>query len=99
MSGAPDALRRHSIPEKIFSPRFAKSLASDSWFASSTLTAKEREARTRLRVWERFSRETRISGGSSDTDANEVAVIPCTSPFDATVTIVMPLANFRRERL
>ena len=46
----------------------------------------------------RRSIETRISGGSSDTDMKALAVIPCTSsPFSAVMTVT-PVANIPSVR-
>src|ERR1700676_1277692 len=43
--------------------------------------------------------QIRISGGSSDTDVNELAVMPCTQPgARSAVTTVTPVANCPRAR-
>src|SRR5439155_15423665 len=81
--------------------RLAKCRATSSWSTESTDTAR---ARAGVRLWYRTaSRPTRTSssGGSSETDANELAVIPC-GALPPTVTTVTPVANVpnaRRSRL
>ncbi len=53
-------------------------------------------------MWERLSSDTNTNGGSSETDKNALAVIPCVLPFSSAVTTVTPVANrpnvFRSSR-
>src|SRR5215469_456059 len=44
-------------------------------------------------MFDRLSSDTRMSGGSSETDTNALAVIPCVRPSCGAVSTVTPLAK------
>src|ERR1700691_3074449 len=51
------------------------------------------------RIMSLRSTHTRTSGGTSDTEVKELAVMPCAAPLaSCTVTTVMPLANLPQMR-
>src|SRR5580700_7475008 len=54
----------------------------------------KRRALGRMRcMFERLSKETRIRGGSSDTETNALAVMPCVCSSYSAVRTVTPLAK------
>src|SRR6202042_803876 len=77
------------------SPRRAKVADRCCWRAASTLTANAPCALIASSVTLGRSKQTRTSGGSSDSEVTALAVVPTGSPFGPTdVTMVTPVANW-----
>ena len=80
--------------EKSFGPGAAKRRESSSCSSRRMLTAKQRFFLEMIRdVRARFSTATSTSGGSSESEATALAVIPCTPAIPPVVTTVTPVAK------
>jgi hypothetical protein len=64
-----------------------------SWLRASTFTPNRPVRRIRAHVNDARAGQNETSGGSSETDASELTIIPAGSPPGAAVTKATPVAN------
>jgi hypothetical protein len=77
----------------------AKRLATSSWSAASTCTRQREARRNASKLAALRARLHSANGGSSETEANELAVMPTgSSSVDRVVTTVTPVANCASAR-
>ena len=74
-------------------PRSAKSTATSCCRRERMLTTNRPLLAMAASVREPWPSETRTSSGSSETDVNELSVMPAGSPSTSAVTTVTPVAN------
>src|SRR6266516_5065709 len=100
MIGAPEDPSWWGTPSNLLSERRLKRYDIRSWSSARTLKAKPQPAWKAPRLGARRCRQTSTSGGSSDTEVNELAVKPRSSPSGSrVVTTVTPVVNEPAARL
>src|SRR5579871_3997993 len=96
--GAPAIPARHGTSTNLSPPERPKCFDNGIWSLASTFTAKCVAAANVAKLWLVLLADQRTSGGSSDTDENELAVMPTSLPSAAAVTTVTPVPNWPSER-
>src|SRR5262245_49321857 len=94
MSGTPVLPIMGSYPTHLSGPDWAKRVDSPSWVSLSTLMPHAFATAQAAELVALRASEKRTRGGSSDTELNELTVIPCRAPSGpSTVTTAMPVGN------
>src|SRR3984957_12201438 len=92
--GRPSASGRKPAPSNLAAPRVAKRIARSAWRCCSTWMFHRVASENAGKHWAVLARQVSTSGGSIDTEQNELAVKPHQRPSESlVVTIVAPLGN------
>jgi hypothetical protein len=92
-SGGRPSWTCQSVPSNLSVPRRAKRVATSSWPSARTFTAPRRDVRRWLSRSDLRSRANVIIGGCSDSDANELTVVPCGRPCAVMVVTTVTWAQ------
>jgi hypothetical protein len=95
---APSVVERQSSPAKRPAARELSCLLACSWWSPSTLMPSRPALRSAGQVVEVCATQTETSGGSSDTETNELAASPAGSPSMMAATAAMPVGNAANTR-
>src|SRR5579859_637245 len=92
--GRPSASGWNPAPSNLAAPRVAKRIARSAWRCCSTWMFHRAASANAGKHWAVLARQVSTSGGSIDTEQNELAVKPHQRPSRSlVVTIVAPLGN------
>src|SRR3546814_3799230 len=98
-TGSPPARRSWSTVSHLSAPAVEKRTGRACCSARRTLTAKRSTAQRLSKLGVSLSRQNRISGGSRETEENELIVMPQLRPeASRAVTTVTPVAKQPRAR-
>src|SRR3984957_14270617 len=93
-NGRPSASGWKPAPSNLAAPRVAKRIARSAWRCCSTWMFHRAASANAGKHWALLARQVSTSGGSIDTEQNELAVKPHQRPSESlVVTIVAPLGN------
>src|SRR5580700_10018826 len=93
-NGRPSASGWKPAPSNLAAPRVAKRIARSAWRCCSTWMFHRDASANAGKHWAVLARQVSTSGGSIDTEQNELAVKPHQRPAESlVVTIVAPLGN------
>src|SRR4051794_38684462 len=95
-TGTPVSPSRTSVPGHLSPSGRAKRFDSASCSSESTLTAYRSTFVHAPKLWARRATLNRMRGGVSDTELNELTVIPKRSPAVVAVTTATPVGNAPR---
>src|ERR1700722_6791303 len=98
MKTAPPSVARQRRVAKRSSPRPPSRRQASSWCAPSTLMPTLGARRSRGQVVELCAVQTETTGGSSETDVNELAAMPSGLPSASPATAVTPVGNAPNTR-